>query len=246
MIEESKTLERRRLAKGLKVWLDILLFLTLLASGLLLVLLPVSSLTGKGDFKLSIPVEIGKGAFQYSRSLEVDRSTREISTRTLESSPPSPEEGGYEANWALLETTAIAPGFTLLRTRGQLRVTPTVMGAGLAFWSLNLFFILALIYGILLLRKILASTVEGFPFHPSNPKRLNQLGWILLGTSFLATVTQFLFGRWALSQLGEAGLPLNPTIEFYEEWLTCGLLVLVLAAIWKEAVRISDEQSLTV
>ena len=43
-----------------------------------------------------------------------------------------------------------------------------------------------------------------------------------------------------------ASSPVSPSTEVYGEWILCGLLILVLASIWKQAVRIAEEQSLTV
>jgi hypothetical protein len=107
-------------------------------------------------------------------------------------------------------------------------------------------FIGAFIYGLWLVRKILATTAEGFPFHPANPRRLNHLGWVIVATALAATVSQFVFGRWALAQLGSPDLPISSMWDLDQGWLICGLLILVLASVWKQAVQMAEDQSLTV
>jgi hypothetical protein len=103
-----------------------------------------------------------------------------------------------------------------------------------------------ILWVLALLRSILAATSRGRPFDPVNPKRLNALGWIILGTALLSSLSQYLASRWALSKVEVVSPPLSPLIEFNAGWIVCGLLVLVLAAIWKEAVRMAEEQALTV
>ena len=67
-----------------------------------------------------------------------------------------------------------------------------------------------------------------------------------MSTSLATTVIQFLAGRWALSEPELAGLPFSPIVKLDQGWIFVGLLILVLAAIWQEAVRMAEEQSLTV
>jgi hypothetical protein len=207
IMQESKTLERRGLAKGLKVWLDVFFYLLILAAVVVIILWPILSVAGEDQYKITVPVGISEEALL----------------------PP----GGVD-------------GVTLDEARAELKFSQSEFGPNAAFWALSVVFAAAAIYGLFLLRRILATTAAGFPFHPENPRRLNHLGWIIVATSFLATVSEFLFGRWALSRLDRANLPLFPTFQVYGEWILCGLLILVLASIWKQAVQMAEEQSLTV
>lgn len=204
---ESNTLERRGLARGLKIFLDVLFFLALLGSFVVLVVWPLSCLAEKEVYDIKVPVRIHESAFF----------------------PPD----GIE-------------GLTLDETKGELRFSPEGFAPRAAYWLLTVVFSAALIYGLLLLRRILAATGEGFPFHPDNPRNLNQLGWIAFATALVATVSEFLFGRWALAQPLNAELPVYPTFEIHGEGIFCGLLILVLASIWKQAVQMAEDQSLTV
>lgn len=97
-----------------------------------------------------------------------------------------------------------------------------------------------------LLRRILDTTAGGRPFHPYNPRRLRALGWIILGTAFSSSLLHYLESRWALSRVEVVTIPLSPVVELHEGWIVCGLLVLILAAIWREAVAMAEEQALAV
>jgi len=207
MMQETKTLERRGLAKGLKVWLDVFFYLLLLAAFLVIVLWPILSVAGEDEYQITVPVAVHESALLPADGID---------------------------------------GLRLRHARGELLFSLPGFLPNAVFWALSVVLVAAAIYGLFLLRKILKTTADGFPFHHDNPRRLNHLGWIIVATSLLSTVSQFLYGRWALSRLDGLDLPVSPSTEVYGEWILCGLLILVLASIWKQAVRIAEEQSLTV
>lgn len=230
-------MERRSLAKGLKVWIDILFYLSLVAGGLLSVVWPIAALTGSGDFDLSIPVSIGESSLFPVHRLEVDAG----------GIGSTQEESAGQAVGARQTTPDPGTGpFSLVDARGELRFSNPTLTPVLFYLGHQVVLLAALIYGLLLLRRILATATEGRPFHPTNPARLNQLGWIIVVTGVLAPISQFFFGFWVLARYPVTGIPLSPSVEVFEEWVFAGLLVLVLAAIWKEAVGMAEEQSLTV
>ena len=206
-MQESKTLERRRLAKGLKIWLDVIFYLALLAGFIVLVIGPIASLTGHEVYEITVPVGI-----------DVE---------------------------ALLPGGGIG-GPTIEDAEGQVRFSPPGFGPKAAFWLLSVLLFGAGIYGLILIRRLLATTVEGHPFHPSNPKRLNQLGWIILATSLFAQVSKFIFGAWAINQVDSNEVILSSSLGPPTEWIFCSLVVLVLASIWKQAVQMAEDQALTV
>jgi len=72
------------------------------------------------------------------------------------------------------------------------------------------------------------------------------LGWIVLATALVATVSEFSFGWWALSLIQNSDLPIHASFEIHGEGIFSGLLALVLASIWKQAVQMAEDQSLTV
>ena len=218
MIEGVKKLERRGLARGLKIFLDLVFYLTILVGVLLLGSLPISMSPGYEDGSdFIVPTAIGESSFSPRIQLE------------FEQSPP-----------AVFEYASIADGNGLLHLFHH-NLPLHLLNATVIF-----LFILVFLWALTLLRRILATTVGGRPFDPLNPRRLSTLGWIILSASLLTSALQYFVSSWALSQVEILTLPTAPIFQSNKEWIVCGLLVLVLAAIWKEAVRMAEDQALTV
>jgi len=218
MNEDIKGLERRGLARGLKIFLDILFYLALALGILLLVALTISTFTNYDDgWEHNVPVAIGEGSFWPRLDVEI--------------------AGG--ASPAVLNTR-------IEGARGELRFFHHSLPVHLGLQAIAILFLGLFLWGITLLRRILATTAGGRPFDPINPRRLNAMGWIIVSASVLSSILQYLASRLTLSKVEVTTLPLSPSIQIHKEWIVCGLLVLVLAAIWKEAVRMAEEQALTV
>jgi hypothetical protein len=218
MSEEIGTLDRRMLARGLKIFLDILFYLILLVGVLLVGSLPVSVSSGYHDgWDLIVPVTIGEGSLRPRLNLEIAQDSQ-----------------------AVFEVARIRDGY------GKLHLFHHNLSLCLLNAAFIILILAVLLWAITLLRRILATTVGGHPFHPSNPRRLNLLGWIILAASVLASLLQYLASRWVLTRVEIINIPVSPVIQSNKEWVVCGLLVLVLAAIWKQAVQMAEEQALTV
>jgi hypothetical protein len=211
------TLERRRLARGLKTWLDVLFFLALAAAGLWLFLAPFSAVANDEGWDVSLPISIGGSSVLPVLPLEIDEA----------SSPGISNVRVMKAQGELRFLSADARFHFLLSA-------VLILVGGISLW------------GIHLLRRILGTAAEGYPFHPMNVQRLNTLGWIIVATAAGASVLQYLLARWVLSKLEVTTVALSPPIQIHEEWIFAGLLVLVLASIWKQAVQMAEDQSLTV
>ena len=218
MAEESGTLERRGLARGLKICLDILFYIVLAVGILLAGGLTISLFSDYDDgWEIRAPVAVGETSLFSRLPVEIE----------MDVSPAFENPSIWEA-------------------QGKLRFLhyslPLHLGESAAsFLTLGI-----LLWAITLLRRILATTAGGHPFDPQNPRRLNTLGWILLLSSVLTSFLQYLASRWILSKVEVTTFPLSPLVQVYKEWILCGLLVLVLAAIWKQAVQMAEDQSLTV
>lgn len=218
MTESTRGLKRRGLARGLKIFLDVFFFLILAAAVLTVVAALLSTFTEYDDgWEFEVPVAIGEGAFYPRLPLEFVQDTT----------------SGFLSK-------GISEG------QGKLVLHHYTLPLHLGGTAISLLFYGALLWGITLLRRILATTAGGRPFDPLNPGRLNMLGWIIVCSAVLASLLQFLVSRRVLSRFGDTVVPLSPSLDFNQEWILCGLLVLVLAGIWKEAALMAEEQSLTV
>jgi len=220
MSENIKGLERRGLARGLKIFLDILFYLTIAVGilGFSAVAFSIPTFTGYDDgWEVRVPVAVGESSFFPRMPVEVD-------------SGASPA----------LENIMI------WETQGKLRFLHYSFPANLVEEAIEFLFLGLLLWAITLLRRILATTAGGRPFDPINPRRLNTLGWIIVSASVSTSLLQYLASKWILSKVEVVTIPLSPSIQIHQEWILCGLLVLVLAAIWKQAVQMAEEQALTV
>ena len=76
--------------------------------------------------------------------------------------------------------------------------------------------------------------------------RLSRLGWMILAGCLVVPGSKFLFGAWAINQVQSTEVILSSSLELPQDWIFCGLVVLLLASIWKQAVQMAEDQSLTV
>jgi len=218
MTEGNGGLGRRGLARGLKIFLDVLFYLTLVVGIILVVSVPISVFTDYEEgWDLIVPVTVGEQSI-FPRSVRLE----------FEPQPPPMIE------WVRLDG------------QGRLHLlhhhTPWALANAVAY----LVTIGVILWALLLLRRILATTAGGQPFQPDNPRRLNILGWVIVCTALLSSLSQYFVSSWALAKVEVVTLPLSPPVQLNQGWIVCGLLTLVLAAIWKEAVAMAEEQALTV
>jgi hypothetical protein len=100
---------------------------------------------------------------------------------------------------------------------------------------------------VFLLRRILVVTRGGKPFSRANVRDLMLIGWIMVGAGAVGPFLERVFVRWVLSHLSITGMAISPPpLGIRVETLVTGLLVLVLASVWREAASMAEEQSLTV
>lgn len=218
MIEGAGRLERRGLARGLKISLDVLFYLTLVIVALLVVSTLISTFTDYDDgWDLVVPATLGEKSF-FPRSVRVE----------FEAHPP-PE----------IEVVRLHGRQELHLFHHQLSLT--LVSAAVDLVALGL-----ILWALVLLRRILATTAGGRPFDADNPRRLSVLGWIILCAALSSSLLHYVESSWALSRVEVTSLPLSPVVELHEGWLVCGLLTLLLAAIWKQAVAMAEDQALTV
>lgn len=218
MSEETGTRSRCGLAKGLRISLDILFYVVLLVGVLVVASLPVSISSGYHDgWDLIVPVAIGEGSFSPRLNLQT--------------APHSP---------TVFEVARIRDG------NGKLHLFHHNLPVQLLNCAVILVLLAVFLWSIHLLRRILRTTARGLPFDPLNPRRLHLLGWIIIAASVVSSLLQYLASRWALTKVEIVSIPVSPIIQTNKVWIVCGLLVLVLAAIWKQAVQMAEEQALTV
>jgi len=145
------------------------------------------------------------------------------------------------------DAASVVDSLAAVGTRGELRFVTTHVRLHLLASATLILGSLVVLWGLFLLRQILATTAEGSPFHRANVRRLNLMGWILVGVGILGPVAEFLLSRWILTYVGATRPPMVPPAPLPSiEAIFGGLLLLVLASIWHLAADMAEEQSLTV
>lgn len=213
---------RSRLAAALRIWMDVGLALVALAVVGLVVWLAIS------PFQMRQPGTVGDGAVWVGIG-----TSSIIPIHRLELSP-----------------TAGAPALTdptLVKARGELRFHTRRFDLMLLSFLPMLLVAGAVLAGGWQLRQVLASVARGEPFVHTNPRRIATIGWIILLLAVLQPLLAYVPAAVVLRAAAiEEGIALSPTLLLDGSTVLVGLLVLVLALVFREGARLHQEQSLTV
>jgi len=119
-------------------------------------------------------------------------------------------------------------------------------------WRMNLmglvqvFGLLIVLYGFVLLRNLLREVERGTPFTPTNGKRIRLLGVLFLVVGVLAPLIDFAMGHVALSNAVTSSPDLSPRLDFPSDAIFAGLLLLVLSQVWVRGTELEEDRALTV
>lgn len=104
------------------------------------------------------------------------------------------------------------------------------------------------LYGLLTMRKLFASLVEGSTFTEENAERLRNIGYTLIGWHIVSPLLQYFGSRYMLNEIAfnVPGIQLYPGFEFNIGGLFAGFAIIVLSGVLREATRIHHDQSLTI
>jgi len=212
---------RSKLAAALRIWVDIVLAgVALLVVAITVWLVATSVQLGRPGVtgEGSVWVAVGAGRFVPVQRLEL-----------------RPGTGG-----------GVLSDPVLVKTRGELRFH-TRRADLMLLGFLPLFIVAAAVLaGGWQLRQVLAAVARGEPFAASNPRRIATMGWIILAVAAVEPLLAYLPARAVLRTLQVEGIVLSPSLAFDTSTLLAGLLILVLAAVFREGARLHQEQSLTV
>lgn len=208
------------LARALKVWFDIIFVLGLVGGGLLTLWLVASpavmALDGGRRVELAIPVAVGSGGPQPVLEVETGEVSEGVSSVRV-----------VDARGELrLETTSWSLQF--------LTVLPAVVGIGVVLFAL------------FLLRAILRTVIAGEPFSLLNASRLRTIGWIAVVAGVVVPVVEYAVARAVLARFVAQGVELSPPVDVNGTAVLGGLLLLVLAAVWRYGADLERERALTV
>lgn len=207
-----------RLARFLKVVLDILFWGLVFVTALLVLWIAISPLLQQrgGLSTASISVAIGSG-------------TEPSFSVSFENSPIEAIQNAFvnEAHGILrLETTSWYLVFIS-------NVAKLVTGIGLTYF-------------FYLLRKVLQAIMIGNPFGSGNAVRIRKIGYLILILGFVIPTTDYIAANEILHRLPGTIPELTIPSPFKAEIILVSLLVLLLAQVWGYGVEIERDQALTI
>lgn len=96
------------------------------------------------------------------------------------------------------------------------------------------------------LRAVLRTVRDGQPFAPANANRVRRIAWIVIFTEPVRAFIVYSSHAFAMRNFSSPGLHFNARVDFNPGVILCGLIILVLAEIFRAGTQLDEEQSLTI
>jgi hypothetical protein len=131
-------------------------------------------------------------------------------------------------------------------TEGMLRLETTSWRFVLIGYSAQLLAVIGLAYVFYLLRTVFQTILKGETFMAGNTRQIHRVGYTVLLLGFLRPAVEYLAAKEILEQVRIVEPALRPPSSFRIEVILAGLLILVLAQIWRYGSVLEREQALTI
>ena len=134
----------------------------------------------------------------------------------------------------------------LLDVRGSLRFP---LQRGRVFVVNSLVLVLVMGVGLWLiteLQRILRTVRDGKPFAPSNARRVRRIAWVLIAGEFVRAAIVYLENSYAATHFTSEGFRFIARPDFSVGAIIEGLIILVIAEVFRAGTRLDEDQSLTV
>jgi len=96
------------------------------------------------------------------------------------------------------------------------------------------------------LRALFRTLRAGQPFVPANAVRIRWIGWIVIGGELARAAATFAANRFAAVRFSADGLVFDARLDIHGMAIIAGLIILVIAEVFRVGTALDDEQSLTV
>jgi hypothetical protein len=111
--------------------------------------------------------------------------------------------------------------------------------------------LLVVAVGILLwlateLQRVLRTVRDGKPFAQSNATRVRRIGWVVIVGEFARAAIVYLENSYAASHFTAEGLRFTARADFSVLAILEGVIILVIAEVFRVGTRLDEDQSLTV
>jgi hypothetical protein len=96
------------------------------------------------------------------------------------------------------------------------------------------------------LRSLLRTVRDGQPFVPANVSRVRRIGWALILGDLAGSAILFFERTYVARHFSATGLTFSAGPELNTTAIICGLIILVIAEVFREGTRLDEERSLTI
>lgn len=97
-----------------------------------------------------------------------------------------------------------------------------------------------------LLRRFIGNVRAGAPFAPENPKLIESIGWLVVVAGPVYGMLRFIYGLVYVAMVDIPDATLQVEHDFHGLTIVAGLVILVLAQVYRSAVQIKTEADLTI
>ena len=96
------------------------------------------------------------------------------------------------------------------------------------------------------LRRLFRTLREGHPFDPANARRVQRVGWAVILAESVRAMLTFSAQAFARSNFIADGIHFVTDLDFNQGVVFSGVVILVLAEVFRAGTQLSDDQSLTI
>jgi hypothetical protein len=132
------------------------------------------------------------------------------------------------------------------RVEGSLRISPddrrVLVANAVAFLLVTVF----TLFVIDELRAVLKTLIQGSPFVASNATHIRRIGLAVIVGELVRTAVVFAENYYATTHVAIAGVQFDAWPSVSLSTIGCGLIILVIAEVFRIGTRLDEEQSLTV
>jgi Protein of unknown function (DUF2975) len=96
------------------------------------------------------------------------------------------------------------------------------------------------------LQRVLRTVRDGKPFAPSNATRVRRIAWVVIAGEFVRATIVYLENSYAATHFTAEGLRFTARPDLSVLAIVEGLIILVIAEVFRVGTRLDEDQSLTV
>lgn len=134
----------------------------------------------------------------------------------------------------------------LQQLRGALRFAPVKGPLYFANAAIVLGLLVFMLWILAQLRGLFRTLRDGRPFVAANATRLRRIGWAVIVAELARTAVIFFENYYAMTHFSAAGVTFQAHARVDFSVIFDGLVILVIAEVFREGTRLADEQSLTI